>query len=82
MNGMSKETPKFVLYGAQDAQGRRYLVDNPARLPADAREVREFALTPEQSEWAILRVRMEELRGSVVIIRIGDYHYATEERKT
>ena len=79
---MNEETPKFVLYGAQDAQGRRYLVDDPARLPADAKGVEEFTLTLEQSEWAILRVRMEEMRGSVVILRIGDYQYATEERKT
>ena len=75
-------TETVLLYAAQDAQGRLFLTDDRAFLPPDADECREFALAPEQVTWAMLQVEVEELRGTPVTIRVGDYHYATPERDT
>jgi hypothetical protein len=66
-----------TLYGAKDGSGRLYLVDRRERLPPGAEAVTEFRVAPEKVEWAILQVRLEELRLTPVAIRVGDYAYAT-----
>ena len=75
-------TETVMLYAAQDAQGRLFLTDDRACLPPDAEECRELTLAPEQVTWAMLQVEVEELRGTPVTIRVGDYHYATPQRDT
>jgi hypothetical protein len=74
---MTGETEKVTLYGAKDAEGRLYLVDDRADLPKDAVETKEFAVAPDRVQWSILAVELEEIRGIPVTVQVGDYQYAT-----
>ncbi len=69
--------PTVTLFGATDRTGRRYLTDSRESLPAEAGTITEFRVVPEQVEWAILQVELEEIRRIPVTIHVGDYAYET-----
>jgi hypothetical protein len=75
---MTDETGNVTLYGAKDAEGRLYLVDNRADLPRDATGVKEFANAPDRVQASVLAVELEEIRGIPVTVQVGDYRYATK----
>ena len=72
---MTEQAGSVTLFGARDAQGRTYLVDDRAHLPEQATEIREFAVAPDRVQWSILAVELEEIRGIPVTIEVGDYRY-------
>jgi hypothetical protein len=73
----TKPLPTVTLFGATDRTGRRYLTDRRESLPAEAGTITEFQVAPEQVEWAILQVELEEIRHLSVTIHVGDYAYET-----
>lgn len=76
---MTQHSESVTLFGTTDRQGRIYLVDERTLLPGDAADIQEFAVSLDRLEWTILAVQLEEIRGSAVMIQVGQYRYVTEQ---